>query len=148
MHYFPHPTFLFVCLFMASFWWDTSFCSFLGKDEWQVEFGNCISENILVGCRILWALIFCAEFNAMLSCWVSVKVQIHAPSESTVLGLPFPNQHSVLKFQPYGPCMTTGKIALTIRIFVGKVIFLLFNIPSRLVIAFLPRSKRLSISWL
>ena len=38
--------------------------------------------------------------------------------------------------------MTSGKtIALTIRTFVGKVIFLLFNTPSRFVIAFLPRSK-------
>ena len=45
--------------------------------------------------------------------------------------------------------MTTGKtIALTIRTFVGKVISLLFNILSRLVIIFLPRSKRLLISWL
>ena len=43
--------------------------------------------------------------------------------------------------------MTTGKtIALTRRIFVGKVMSLLFNMPSRLVITFLPRSKRLSIS--
>ena len=45
--------------------------------------------------------------------------------------------------------MTTGKtIALTRRPFVGKVISLLFNILSRLVITFLPRSKRLLISWL
>ena len=44
------------------------------------------------------------------------------------------------------PYMTTGKtIALTRRIFVGKVISPLFNILSRLVIAFLPRSKHLSI---
>ena len=42
------------------------------------------------------------------------------------------------------PYMTTGKtIALTRRTFVGKVISLLFNMPSRLVITFLPRSKRL-----
>ena len=47
------------------------------------------------------------------------------------------------------PYMTTGKtIALTIRIFVGKVMSLLFNILSRLVIAFLPRSKRFLIQWL
>ena len=47
------------------------------------------------------------------------------------------------------PCMTTGKnIALTIWTFVGKVRTLLFNILFRLVIAFLPRSKRLFISWL
>ena len=39
-------------------------------------------------------------------------------------------------------------IALTLRIFVGKVMFLLFNSMSMFVIAFLPRSKRLLISWL
>ena len=45
--------------------------------------------------------------------------------------------------------MTTGKtIALTRRTFVGKVMSLLLNILSRLVITFLPRSKRLLISWL
>ena len=45
--------------------------------------------------------------------------------------------------------MTTGKtIALTRQTFVGQVMSLLFNMLSRLVIAFLPRSKRLLISWL
>ena len=47
------------------------------------------------------------------------------------------------------PHMTTGKaIALTIRTFVGKVTSLLSSMLSRFVIAFLPRSKRLLISWL
>ena len=47
------------------------------------------------------------------------------------------------------PYMTTGKtIALTRWTFVGKVMSLLFNMLSRLVITFLPRSKHLSISWL
>ena len=47
------------------------------------------------------------------------------------------------------PYMTTGKtIALTRWTFVGKAMFLLFNMLSRLVIAFLPRSKHLLISWL
>ena len=47
------------------------------------------------------------------------------------------------------PCMTTGKtIALTRRTTVGKVMSLLFNMLSRLVITFLPRSKHLLISWL
>ena len=47
------------------------------------------------------------------------------------------------------PNTTTGKtIALTRWTFVGKVMFLLFNMLSRLVITFLPRSKRLFISWL
>ena len=47
------------------------------------------------------------------------------------------------------PYMTTGKtIALTRQTFVDKVMSLLFNMVSRLVITFLPRSKRLLISWL
>ena len=47
------------------------------------------------------------------------------------------------------PYMTTGKtIALTIWTFVSKVVSLLFNMLSRFVIAFLPRSKHLLISWL
>ena len=47
------------------------------------------------------------------------------------------------------PNMTTGKtIALTRWTFVGKVMSLLFNMLSRLVITFLPRSKYLLISWL
>ena len=47
------------------------------------------------------------------------------------------------------PYMTTGKtIALTRQMFVGKVTSLLLNMLSRLVITFLPRSKRLLISWL
>ena len=52
-------------------------------------------------------------------------------------------------FQLSHPHMTTGKtIALTRWTFVGKVMSLLFNMLSRLVIVFLPRSKRLLILWL
>ena len=48
--------------------------------------------------------------------------------------------------QPY---MTTGKtIVLTIRTFVGNVMFLLCNTLSRFVIGFLPKSRHLLISWL
>ena len=47
------------------------------------------------------------------------------------------------------PYVTTGKTkALTRRTFVGKVVSLLYNMLSRLVITFLPRSKHLLISWL
>ena len=47
------------------------------------------------------------------------------------------------------PYMTTGKtIALNIQTFVSKIMSLIFNMLSRLVIAFLPRSKRLLLSWL
>ena len=59
-------------------------------------------------------------------------------------------QHSAFfMVQLSHPYITTGKtIALTRRTFVGKVMSLLFNMLSRLLIAFLPRSKRLLISWL
>ena len=59
-------------------------------------------------------------------------------------------QHSAFfMVQLSHPYMTTGKtIALTRPTFVGKVMSLLFNKLSRLVIAFLPRSKCLLISWL
>ena len=47
------------------------------------------------------------------------------------------------------PYMTTGKtIALTRQTFVGKIMSLFFNMLSRLVITFLPKSKRLLILWL
>ena len=59
-------------------------------------------------------------------------------------------KHSAFfKVQLSHPYMTAGKIiALTTQMFVGKVMSLLFNMLSRLVIIFLPRSKRLLISWL
>src|SRR5574340_379501 len=59
-------------------------------------------------------------------------------------------QHSAcFTVQLSHPYMTTGKTtALTRRTFVGKVMSLLLNMLSRLVITFLPRSKRLLISWL
>ena len=59
-------------------------------------------------------------------------------------------QHSAFfSVQLSHPYVTAGKtIALTRQTFVGQVMSLLFNILSRLVISFLPRSKRLLISWL
>ena len=52
-------------------------------------------------------------------------------------------------FQLSHPCISTGKTTtLTRQTFISKVMSLLFNMLSRLVIAFLPRSKRLLISWL
>ena len=68
----------------------------------------------------------------------------HHSSKASIL------QHSAFfTVQLSHPYMTTGNtIALTRRIFVGKVMSLLLNMLSRLVITFLPRSKRLLISWL
>ena len=56
---------------------------------------------------------------------------------------------SLLHSQLSHPYMTTGKtIALTRRTFVSKVMSLLLNMLSRLIIIFLPRNKRLLLSWL
>ena len=68
----------------------------------------------------------------------------HHSSKASIL------QHSAFfTVQLSHPYMTTGKtIALTRRTFVGKVMSLLLNMLSRLVITFLPRSKCLLISWL
>ena len=58
-------------------------------------------------------------------------------------------KHQFFGAQLYHPYITTGKtIALTKLTFVSKVMSLLFNMLSRLVIAFLPRSKHLLTSWL
>jgi len=68
----------------------------------------------------------------------------HHSSKASIL------QHSTFFIVQFShPYMTTGKtIALTRWTSVGKVVSLLFNMLSRLVITFLPRSKRLFISWL
>ena len=68
----------------------------------------------------------------------------HHSSKASVL-----QRSAVFIVQLSHPYMTTGKsIALTRRTFVGKIMSLLFNMLSRLVITFLPRSKHLLISWL
>ena len=68
----------------------------------------------------------------------------HHSSKASILW-----RSAFLTVQLSHPYMTTGKtIALTRRTFVGKVTSLLLNMLSRLVITFLPRSKRLLISWL
>ena len=70
-------------------------------------------------------------------------LQHHSSKASILLHLAF------FTAQLSHPYITTGKtIALTRRIFVGKVMSLLLNMLTRLVITFLPRSKRLLISWL
>ena len=82
--------------------------------------------------------------------WISLQskglkslLQHHSSKETILKSLAF------LTVQLSHTYMTTGKtIALTIRTFVGKVMSLLLNTLSRLVITFLPRSKRLLILWL
>ena len=66
----------------------------------------------------------------------------HHSSKASIL-----HHSAFFMFQVSHPYMTNGKtIALTRWTFVGKVMSLLFNMPSRLVISFLPRRKRLLIS--
>ena len=74
----------------------------------------------------------------------TLKLIQHNSSKASIL------QHSAFFTVPLShPYMTTGKtIALTKWTFVDKVMSLLFNMLSRLVITFLPRSERLLISWL
>ena len=68
----------------------------------------------------------------------------HHSSKASIL-----RRSALLIVQLSHPYLTTGKtIALTRWIFVGKVMPLLFNMLSRLVTAFLPRSKCLLVSWL
>ena len=68
----------------------------------------------------------------------------HHSSKATIL-----RRSAFFTVQLSHPYMTTGKtVALTRWTFVGKVMSLLLNILSRLVITFLPRSKHLLISWL
>ena len=80
--------------------------------------------------------------------WISLKYRKsllqHHSSKASIL------QHSAFFIvQLSHPYLTTGKtIALTRQSFVGKVMSLLFNMRSRLIIDFLPRSKYLLISWL
>ena len=76
--------------------------------------------------------------------WTLKSLLQHHGSKASIL------QHSAFfTVQLSHPYMTTGKtIALTRRTFVGKVMSLLLNMLSRLVVTFLPRSKYLLISWL
>src|SRR5574337_2099023 len=73
-----------------------------------------------------------------------VSLLPHHSSKASILRL-----SAFFTVQLSHPYMITGKtIALTRRTFVGKVMFLLLNMLSRLVITFLPRNERLLISWL
>ena len=90
--------------------------------------------------------------------WISFRIDwfdlLAAKGPSRVFSSTTTQKHQLFCAQPSSwsnshTYMTTGKaIALTIRTFIGKVMSQLFNVLSRFVIAFLPRSKHLLISWL
>ena len=106
---------------------------------WTFSFSIIPSKEIpgLISFRMDWLDLFAVQgtFKSFLQ---------HHSSKASILW------HSAFfTVQLSHPYMTTGKtIALTRRTFVGKVMSLLLNMLSRLVITFLPRSKRLLISWL
>ena len=81
---------------------------------------------------------------------IPMSMELVMPSSQLILCHPLLLLHSAFfRVQLSHPYMATGNtIALTRRMFVDKVMSLLFNMLSRLVITFLPRSKRLSISRL
>ena len=90
-------------------------------------------------------MIFRTDWFDLLAVQETLKSLLqHHNSKASIL------QHSdFFMVQLSHPYMTTEKtIVLTMWTFVGKVMSLLFNILSRLIIAFLPRSKCLLISWL
>ena len=106
---------------------------------WSFSFNISLSSEYsgLISFRMDWLDLLAVQWTLKsLLQYRSSKVSIIQHSAFFIVQLP----HSY---------MTTGKtIALTRRIFVGKVKSLLFNVLSRLVVTFLPRSIRLLISWL
>ena len=106
---------------------------------WSFSLSNSNSNEYvgLISFRIDW------WFELLAVCGTLKSLQHHSSKASILWCLAF---STVQLSHPY---MTTGKtIALTRWTFVGKVMSLLFNMLSRFVITFLPRSKRLLISWL
>ena len=106
---------------------------------WSFSFGICPSNEHpgLISFRMDWLDLLAVQGTLK-------SLLQHDSSKASIL------QHSAFfTVQLSHPYMTTEQtIALTRRTFVGKVMCLLFNMLSRLVITFLPRSKRLLTSWL
>ena len=90
-----------------------------------------------------WYALGLTGLTSLLSKGLSKSLLQHHSSKASILQC-----SAFFTVQLSNPYMTTGKtIALTRWTFVDKVMSLLFNMLSRLVIAFLPRSKHLLISW-
>ena len=109
------------------------------SEYWSFSFSISPSSEYsgLISLRINWLDLFAVQGT------LKSLLQHHSSKASVLQCLAF------FIVQISHPYMTTGKtIALTTQTFVSKVMSLLFNMLSRLVIAFLPRSKYLLISWL
>ena len=106
---------------------------------WSFSFSVIPSKEIpgVISFRIAWLDLLAVQGTLK-------SLLQHHSSKASILQL-----SAFFTVQLSHPYMTTGKtIALTRRTFVGKVMSLLFNMLSRLVITFLPRSKHLLILWL
>ena len=102
------------------------------------------SFNIIPSKEIPGLISFRMDWLDLLAVQGTLKSLQHHSSKASILWC-----SAFFTVQLSHPYMTTGKtIALTRRTFVGKVMSLLLNMLSRLVITFCPRSKRLLISWL
>ena len=110
-----------------------------GQQYWSFSFSISPSNEYsgLISFRINWLDLLAVQGT------LKSLLQEHS-SKASILWL-----SAFFMVQLSHPYMTTGKtIALTRRTFIDKVISLLFNMLSKLVITFLPRSKHLLISWL
>ena len=108
-------------------------------EYWSFSFSMSPSNKYpgLISCRMDW-------FDLLAVQGTLKDLLPHHSSKASILQC-----SAFFMVQLLHPYMTTGKtIGLAIWTFVGKVISLLFNMLSRFIIAFLPRSKRLLISWL
>ena len=104
---------------------------------WSFSFSIIPSKEIpgLISFRMDWLDLLAVQIKSLLQ---------HHSSKASIL-----QRSACFTVQLSHPYMTTGKtIALTIQTFVGKVVSLLFNMLSRLVITFLPRNECLLISLL
>ena len=104
---------------------------------WSFSFSLSSEYSGLISFRIDW-------FDLVAVQWTLMSLLQHHSAKALIL------EHSAFfMVQLSHPYVTAGEtIALTQRTYVGKVMSLLFNMLSRLVIAFFPRSKHLLISWL
>ena len=108
-------------------------------EYWSFSFSMSPSNECsgLISFRMNWLTLFAVQGT------LKTLLQHHS-SKASVL-----QRSAIIMVQLSHPYITTGKtIALTRQTIVGKVMSLLFNMLSRLVIAFLPRSKHRLISWL
>ena len=115
------------------------------NSAWGGQSTGVFSSSISPSKEILGLISFRMEWLDILAVQGTLKSLLqHQSSKASILGC-----SALFTVQLSHPYMTTGKtIALTRWTFVGKVMSLLLNMLSRLVITFLPRSKHLVISWL